>query len=89
MKQPVNLIEYHCDSCGTVVYSDQEGNPVRGYYGTANYVETTGSIGADWYACRRACVRAAVLGCLDENYGSDERKEATREANALTSGGRG
>lgn len=60
----ITVTEYTCDGCG----STQVGtitDDVYGIMGKATEHTTNGGHGANWFACRRACVSAAVATALD------------------------
>ncbi len=62
MKTNVELSEYTCDGCGKIVHVNEEADGLPpGYHGTVQYVDTSASFPADWYACKPAHVKNAVL----------------------------
>lgn len=60
----VTLTEYTCDGCGDTKLGEL-GDDVFGIVGRATAHDTGGGHGADWFACSRRCVGAAVNASLD------------------------
>ncbi len=61
-----------CDGCGTERPILAEGEYPDGYYGKVNEVAgNSGSDDADWYACRAAHIKAAVLTAVRRAWGHE------------------
>lgn len=64
MKATETVEVYTCDACGKEVV-DLGGDPPLGISGMALEVSRTGGWTADWWACRRSHIAAAVKNALD------------------------
>lgn len=68
-REQVTLDSYRCDGCGKEKYAAQDDEPPFGYHGTVYEISAHGgSGGADYYACRLACVRVAVAKSVERAW---------------------
>lgn len=71
MKSERKVDEYTCDNpaCGRVILHDPEhDDPMPwGYHGTVMLHDESGGRGGEWFACRKNCVRGAVLTLAGQN----------------------
>jgi len=91
MKTERKVDEYTCDnpSCRRVVLHDPEsGEPLpEGYHGRAQVVAAWGGTGDEWFACRKSCVRGAVLAVLDQEDTDEQTQQSIRRGVAQAEAG--
>jgi len=85
MKTEIKVDQYTCDNpaCGRVVLHDPEYDEAVpwGYHGTASLINERGGIGGEWFACKKGCVRGAVLavaGGPDDEVDEDPKASIER-----------
>jgi hypothetical protein len=65
MKRKVQLWEYMCDACSSVVLAAPNELP-QGIVGTVSeQTDSGGAVNAEFFACKRSCVAAAIDTVLD------------------------
>jgi len=65
MKRKVQMWEYMCDACSSVVLAAANESP-QGIVGTVSEThDDEGSVNAEFFACKRSCVSVAVDTVLD------------------------
>ena len=64
MKRKVQMWEYMCDACSSVVLTAANELP-QGIVGTVVETADGGATNAEFFACKRSCVSMAVDTALD------------------------
>ena len=71
MKDKRTVEVYTCDAPGCRNIEHYSGTPNEdlplGYHGQVTEIGEWGAKGADWYACKPAHIKAAVLAALGKN----------------------
>jgi len=67
MKRSIKADEYTCDGCGKVtVVEPHEEKPLGFHLQASRIHHGGGDFADDIFACTEKCIRAAVVGALDE-----------------------
>jgi len=66
IKKTVN--RYECDGCGKAQYGEITDD-VNGLVGTVAEHTDSGGMVAEWFACKRRCIAAAIDNALTMEYG--------------------
>lgn len=67
-KEPTKATRYTCDNpkCDTVLTVDDDyPEEAYGFHGTVSHVRGEGSYGGDWYACKIACIKPAIMARIE------------------------
>jgi hypothetical protein len=61
----VKVNQWVCDGCGKTFHGEP-GLNFLGIQGNVNEHGPTGGWGGEWFACKRACIRKAIITVLDK-----------------------
>lgn len=71
--EEIKAVKYTCGGCGATAIVEQGARP-EGYHGRIELATIKGETGGEVFACRKACIRAAVLNVTGGN-GADLPEE--------------
>lgn len=78
--EEIKAVKFTCGGCGATAIVEQGARP-EGYHGRIELATIKGETGGEVYACRKACIRAAVLNATGGN-GTDLPEDAETPAEA-------
>jgi hypothetical protein len=58
--EEIKAVKFTCGGCGATAIVEEGARP-EGYHGRIELATIKGETGGEVYACRKACIRAAVL----------------------------
>lgn len=71
MKKAVSATMYRCDGCGKEQVLDDEdieiNGPPMGYHGSVGWIHSSGGDKGDWFACKKSCIRDAVVNACERD----------------------
>lgn len=76
--EEIKAVKFTCGGCGGTAIVEQGIRP-EGYHGRMELATVKGETGGEVFACRKACIRAAVLNATGGN-GSDLVEDAETPA---------
>lgn len=64
--EEIKAVKFTCGGCGATAIVEQGARP-EGYHGRMELATVKGETGGEVWACRKACIRAAVLNATGGN----------------------
>lgn len=70
-KETRQVVIHTCDNCGKEFPESPDGEGPDGFYGSGTYEQGSWGVAAvtDWFACKAACIRGAVVKALEREAG--------------------
>jgi hypothetical protein len=67
-QRTITLDVHTCDGCGTERYAAEDGELPHGFHGNVMEISKSGGDGGEFYACRSACIRKAVVAAVERQW---------------------
>jgi hypothetical protein len=73
-REEITADKFTCGGCNATAIVEKGTRP-EGYHGKVELATVKGETGGEWFACRKSCIRAAVLKVTGDGKGPNEPED--------------
>lgn len=73
-REEITADKFTCGGCKATAIVEKGTRP-EGYHGRVELATVKGETGGEWFACRKTCIRPAVLAVTGDGKGPNEPED--------------